>query len=125
MNLRRHSARIIEAVAWLAILAAVAMTALCVVGCATIPITARGVEDVQQGVVNAVAKIERAEARIIGVQKEVQQSINQRVQATRDAVVRTNEGVGEWAMVFIVALFMIGDVGETWIRARAGERRRG
>jgi hypothetical protein len=69
-----------------------------------------------------MAKVDKVAERIVGVSKEVQQSIKSDVKATRDAVQTTTQqtGMGDWIVLCVVVALRGADVWETKINKRNG-----
>ena len=107
------------AAASLLILGGVAVLSGCAEVAPKIEQTGPGSEANQAAV---MAKIEKMEARIVGVQKEVQTSVKGDIKATRDAVQTTNQntGMGDWIVLMLAVVLRGADVWETKITKRNG-----
>ena len=95
-----------------------AVAVLC--GCsATVPKIDQGGDNAKASADSAavMAKVDKVAERIVGVSKEVQQSIKSDVKATRDAVQTTNQqtGMGDWIVLCVVVAIRGADVWETKI----------
>ena len=71
-----------------------------------------------------MGKLDKVAERIVGVNKEIQKSVNGQLEATRDAVQTTNQTTGMESLIVLGVVFVLrfADVTEAAITAWAASR---